>query len=159
MTSQHSVQVSFLSSAPILLGDEILTLEVKCRNHRVRLQAVKMLEFTTHREGIWDAKIAACVAQKVMEIEEKDFYKDTDAADDFHFLSSPKTENLLLPALPESYRLHDVQIMLPDGLQGKITLRCKRRRYDGSWEDIVTECDLLSQRWRDQLGRHHAFDS
>jgi hypothetical protein len=45
---------------------------LKCQIHRIRLQAIKMLGYTSHREGIWDAKIAASVARKVMEIEEKD---------------------------------------------------------------------------------------
>lgn len=125
-------------------GEEELIFQVKCRNHRIRLQAIKLLYFTIHREGIWDAKIAACVARKVMEIEERDFYKDADTADDFHFLSLPPNGNLLLPVLPESYRMHEVQILLPDGPQEKVTFRYKLRRDDGSWESLQTECGWIT---------------
>jgi hypothetical protein len=48
---------------------------VKCRVHRIKLQAIRLLETIFHREGIWDGKIAACVSRKVMEIEESEYYK------------------------------------------------------------------------------------
>ncbi|KAM0281405.1 hypothetical protein ACHAQH_003527 [Verticillium albo-atrum] len=38
---------------------------VKCRVHRVRLQAVRLLESTFHREGLWDSRVAACIARKM----------------------------------------------------------------------------------------------
>ncbi|KAL4885674.1 hypothetical protein BJY04DRAFT_214463 [Aspergillus karnatakaensis] len=47
---------------------------IKCRDRRVRRRAVRLLESTNHREGIWDAKVTACIARRVMEIEEGDFY-------------------------------------------------------------------------------------
>jgi hypothetical protein len=63
---------------------------LKCRVHRVRLQAIRLIESATHREGIWDSKIAASVARRVLEIEENDFYADIDTADNFLLSSSPE---------------------------------------------------------------------
>jgi hypothetical protein len=76
---------------------------IRCRMHRIRPQAVKLLESTgiTHKEGIWDSSIAACVARKVMEVEEKHFYRDLMADDGFEFCDPPEEKDFLLPVLPD----------------------------------------------------------
>ncbi|KAJ9295331.1 hypothetical protein DTO271G3_6154 [Paecilomyces variotii] len=61
---------------------------LKCRVHRIRLQAVRLLESSSRREGIWDGSITACVARRVIRIEERDFYRDLDTAVDFDLNSS-----------------------------------------------------------------------
>ncbi|KAH8678348.1 hypothetical protein BX600DRAFT_148844 [Xylariales sp. PMI_506] len=43
---------------------------LRCRDHRIRLQAIRLLEQSPHRECIWDSRICACVALVVVEIEE-----------------------------------------------------------------------------------------
>ena len=97
---------------------------VKCRVHRIRLQAIRMLESTSHREGIWDVKTAACVARKVMQIEERDFYNDLVTAEDFSLFCSPRPQDLSLPTLPESYRLRDVEVVLSGDPMDRILLFC-----------------------------------
>lgn len=101
---------------------------LKCRIHRIRLQAIRLLETTSHREGIWDAKLAVCVAQKVMEMEEGDFYEDLDTADDFSLSSSPGLRDLSLPVLPLSYRIHEVDVVLSDDPMDSIFLFCRRKQ-------------------------------
>jgi hypothetical protein len=116
---------------------------IKCRTHRIRLQAVKFLESTgnTHKEGIWDSSIAACVARKVMEVEERDFYRDLMVDDDFKFCNPPEEKDFLVPVLPDEYRIHDVQVVLPDDPMGKILLSYRRGQNDCSWEyDMLSEC-------------------
>ncbi|KAF4627657.1 hypothetical protein G7Y89_g10501 [Cudoniella acicularis] len=126
---------------------------VKCRNHRVRLQAIKLLNSTDHGEGIWDPRSAACIARKVMEIEERDFYGDMQEADDFYFCSHPEERDFLLPVLPDLYRVRDVQVLLPDDPTGNIILSCKRRRgEDGGLEVLVMEYDVISQSWLGERG-------
>lgn len=93
-----------------------------------------------------------------MEIEERDFYKDIHKADDFPFCSSPEERDFLLPALPDSYRIHEVQVLLPNDPIGKIILLCRQRQDDGSWEVLVREYDVLSQRWIDRAGREYASE-
>jgi hypothetical protein len=120
---------------------------VKCRVHRVRLQAIKLLESTgeNHQEGTWDSTIAACVAKKVMEIEERDFYANLGIDDDFAFDSAPKERDFLLPTLPEEYHMHDVQVALPEDRMGKIVLSFCQEGKDYFWE-----FDLVSNFWIDR---------
>ncbi|KAN0112457.1 hypothetical protein V8E51_005408 [Hyaloscypha variabilis] len=122
---------------------------IKCRIHRVRLQAIKLLESTRplHKEGIWDADIAACVARKVMEIEEGSFYKDMHVDDDFEFSSPPGERDFLLPVLPDAYRVTEVQVLLPDDPQGKVVLSCRRRQDSGDLVVLMNEYDMVSQLW------------
>jgi Fungal specific transcription factor domain/Fungal Zn(2)-Cys(6) binuclear cluster domain len=122
---------------------------VKCRNHRVRLQAIKLLMSTSHKEGIWDSSLAACIAQEVMDIEESDFYKYTVINNNFPLSSPPDEQDLLLPALPELNRVHDIQVILPDDTMENVILICSRRRANGGLETVMREYDVLSQYWRD----------
>ncbi|KAF7556506.1 hypothetical protein G7046_g6272 [Stylonectria norvegica] len=110
---------------------------LKCRVHRVRLQAIKLLMSVLSKEGIWNSRIAAHVAQGVMEVEERDFYKDTRLVDDFPLDSQPSISDLALPSLPEAYRVHDVEVLLPSSPLEEATYICRRKTYDGSWEDLI----------------------
>jgi Fungal specific transcription factor domain len=125
---------------------------VKCRVHRIRLQAIRLLESTFHREGIWDARIAACVSRKVMEIEERDYYKDVDTADDFPLSSSPRPRDLSLPPLPESYRIRDVEVVLSGDPMNKVLLLCRQRQDGMDCKVRIGEYHVPSQRWMDVDG-------
>jgi hypothetical protein len=109
---------------------------LKCRVHRVRLQAIRLLESASHREGIWDSKIAVCVARKVMEIEERDFYRDVDTVDDFPLSSSPGLRDLSLPTLPQSYRIHEVKVVLSNDPMDSVFLFYRQKQTNGDWKDI-----------------------
>jgi hypothetical protein len=106
---------------------------LKCRNHRIRLQAIKYIESAPHREGIWDSKIAACIARKVMEIEEGDFYRDFDFKDDFSLETVPHPSDLSIPTLPLSCRIHQIRLVLPDGQTDRVSIFYRRRA--GDWEE------------------------
>src|SRR5271163_238923 len=112
---------------------------LKCRVHRVRLQAIRLFESTSHREGIWDSHIAACVARKVMEIEERDFYKDVDTADDFPLSSYPGSVDLSLPTLPDFHRIHEVKVVLSDDPLGNVLLFCRQNQRGGDLKFPVRE--------------------
>jgi hypothetical protein len=122
---------------------------VKCRVHRIRLQAIRLLESTSHREGIWDAKTAACVTRKVMEIEERDFYKDVDTADDFPLPSSPRPQDLSLPTLPESYRIREVEVVLLGAPMDKVLLFCKQKQEGLDCRVLISEYNVHLQHWID----------
>lgn len=121
----------------------------KCRVHRIRLQAIRLIESTSHREGMWDSKTAACVMRKVMELEERDFYKDFDTADSFSLLSLPCSQGLLSPSLPESHRISGVEVVLSGAPMDTILLfrRQKQKRTDN--RVLVTTYNLHLQRWTD----------
>lgn len=122
---------------------------IKCRVHRIRLQAIRLLESSSHREGIWDSRIAACIARKVMELEEGDFYCEDATSDNFPLMSFPRTEDLSLPTLPDFRRLREVEISLVGAPMDRILLFCKENR-DGKDERILkAEYGIHSQEWKD----------
>jgi hypothetical protein len=121
----------------------------KCRVHRIRFQAISLLEAYSHREGIWDAKTAARVARKVMEIEEKDFYKDFNTVDDFPLSSFPSPQDLSLPTLPESYRIREVEVVLSGTPMDKILLFCKQKRKGIDFRVLLSKFNVHLQRWTD----------
>lgn len=117
---------------------------LKCRIHQVRLQAAKLIEYSAHREGIWDSKIAACIARKVIEIEEKNFYND------FALTSASISHELSLPALPQSYRIHEIEVVLPDSLKDSVLISYKEKQSDDEWKLFVKEFNLPRQCWIDK---------
>ncbi|KAI1496082.1 hypothetical protein F5X99DRAFT_86453 [Biscogniauxia marginata] len=126
---------------------------LKCRVHRLRLQAIRLLSTTPNREGLWDGELVVRIAQEVVRMEEQGFYGDFRKDDEFRIDSLPEKHELILPPLPESYRLHDVRVVLPDHAMGKVRLACRRRRDDGGWELLAREYDPLPQCWIDMLDR------
>ncbi|TAQ85922.1 hypothetical protein B7494_g5751 [Chlorociboria aeruginascens] len=121
----------------------------KCRVHRVRLQAIRLMNSVSHKEGIFDATLAACIGREVMRIEERDFYKDVNLDDDFPLYSTPEERDSVLPTLPESYRIHEIQVVLPDDSTGQLLLTCRRTPDNGLEKIPPREYDLPSQSWRD----------
>ncbi|BCS20897.1 uncharacterized protein APUU_21329A [Aspergillus puulaauensis] len=115
---------------------------VKCRNRDIRRQAAQLLQLTNHREGFWDGKITACIAKRVIEIEEGDFY---DGFDDTEH--SPST-NSVGPGLtlPESSRIRDLEVQMEGNPLEKVLLY-------GGFEGIgdisvcIGEYHVLEQRW------------
>lgn len=122
---------------------------LRCRVHRVRLQAIRFLESTSHREGIWDSNIAACVARKVMEIEERDFYKDVDTPDDFPLSSYPGSGDLSPSTLPGFHRIHEVKAVPSDDPLGNVLSFCRQNQRSGDLKFPVREYHVLLQPWMD----------
>lgn len=113
---------------------------VKCRVRRIRYDAVEFLNSLTHKEGIWNAPLATCIVRDVIRIEEADFYQEYDILKE----STPrddadKKNGAIEPALPESYRLHDVEVELPGDYAGTVTLKCERRRGSSDWQAITRQ--------------------
>ena len=120
---------------------------IHCRNHRIRHQAVKLLQKAPHKEGIWDAPLAVAAARKVIEIEEGNFY-DHLGEESFDPFVAPADEDLQTkPALPEECRLSNVSLMLPEDRAGRLLLRCCRKDQRGFIVPISLEYDLPSNQW------------
>jgi hypothetical protein len=122
---------------------------LKCRIHRVRLQAIRFLESSAHLEGMWDTQIAACVARKVMEVEEEGYYEQFEVIEDFSLVSTPDSCDLSLPTLPLSHRIKDIDVILPDGPEDSIFLLYSRKSSTGSWMTLRKEYHVPSQSWID----------
>ena len=97
---------------------------LKCRNHRIRSHAIRLLRSVPHREGVWDSTIAAQVAEKVKELEEHDvrgiWLLESDFALDEVPYSLPWEQSI---SLPDGNLFQDVQVDLPE--DGHITINCK----------------------------------
>lgn len=68
-------QRSDLNSSTFLFDMEIVSpiyfVGVKCRHPQLRRRAINVLSGTWRREGLWDSNLAAVIAQRCAEIEEK----------------------------------------------------------------------------------------
>ncbi|KAE8446367.1 hypothetical protein EG329_012116 [Mollisiaceae sp. DMI_Dod_QoI] len=123
---------------------------IKCRVHQVRLHAIRLLESTSHREGIWDSKITARIARKVMEMEERDFYKDADEVEEFSLVSNPRLEDLTLPTLPESYRIREVEVILSGAPLDKVLLFSSQTQEGRDCRILLSEWNVGLQSWIDR---------
>jgi hypothetical protein len=120
---------------------------IKCRDHRLRLHAIRLLEVFSHREGIWDHKSTACVARKVMNIEERDFYKDIDTDDEFQLSCTPLPRDLTLPKPPDSHRMREVEMVLSGAPMDKILLFCKQEQNGLDCRVLMSEYTIHLQQW------------
>ncbi|KAI1370505.1 hypothetical protein F4677DRAFT_438228 [Hypoxylon crocopeplum] len=148
--SDMSSSVADLGALPILFY-----VATKCRVRRIRHDAVENLSTLGHKEGIWNAPLAECVAREVVEIEEGDFYGDSGIADEAASSSDSEKKSTQQRMLPESYRLHDVEVELPEDYGGTVALKSKRTSDGCSWECIHREYvyDIQTQSWRDKEER------
>ena len=118
---------------------------VKCRVPGIRRKAIDFLSAAPHREGIWDGAIVAQIASHIMEIEEESFRRSSGSnlsSDLFEDLESFADQ----PVVPESTRIHNISVLLPDSIKSKATLICRRPgvQKNGPWEIKTMEFDLVS---------------
>lgn len=122
---------------------------VKCRVHRIRTEALKLLRTSPHREGIWDAYIVACVAKKVIELEEGDFYEGIDLQDDFPLNTPMRDRDFQIPLLPEYRRLSEVETELSGAPMDVIRLYGKREQEGINRRVLLSEYSVSEQTWKD----------
>jgi hypothetical protein len=154
LSSEHGNGIS-RSISDIAVIPALYYTALKCRNHRIRLQALRILDLCDHKEGVWHPKTAACVAQEVMRLEEGCFYNGFERFDDFSPESVPGKEDISLPVLPEWRRIREVEVVVPDDTMGNIIFRCRRRNHDGGLERLIREYDFASRIWKDSKGSQH----
>lgn len=112
---------------------------VKCRVRKIRYDALDFLSPLRHKEGIWNAPLVACITRGVVKIEEGDFYQSTDITDEKNPCNNLMKQDTREQILPESYRLHDIEVELPEDYEGTATMKCKRKLDTYNWEVITTE--------------------
>ncbi|KAL2832695.1 hypothetical protein BJY01DRAFT_239735 [Aspergillus pseudoustus] len=124
---------------------------IKCRVRRIRRRAIRLVESSDHREGIWDAKITACIARRAVEFEEGDFYDCLGVASssdvDIDSESASTTAKCKdEPVLPESCRIRDLEVRMEGDPVQKVMLF-------GGWEGMaggtvcMGEYNVDEQRW------------
>lgn len=120
---------------------------IKCRVRRIRCHAIKLLDVIIHREGFWDAKVAAAVAREVMRLEDgAEEYGHLDVHFDIDDI--PLQKDLLLPTLAESQRVLDINIILPNTSRKGPILMCRRRERD-KWKHVRREYYPYLESWVD----------
>ncbi|KAJ8129471.1 hypothetical protein O1611_g4160 [Lasiodiplodia mahajangana] len=123
---------------------------IKCRVHRIRLQAIKLLSQTEHKEGIWDSRLALIIVREVMRIEEGDYYEDFEKDDKFTIVSIPTDEDLTLPPLPDHRRIYNIRVGLPEHSMGVLTLEYEKKQEYGIGTHRRKRCyDLQVRHWVD----------
>ncbi|KAI1163044.1 hypothetical protein F5B18DRAFT_621774 [Nemania serpens] len=121
---------------------------VKCRVHRLRLQAIRLLSQTKHKEGIWDSRLALIMAKEIMCIEEGDFYRDHEMDDQFTLSCIPTAQDITLSPLPDHRRLYNIRVGLPEHSMGILTLEYEKKRENGNGRDKSKRCyDLQVRQW------------
>jgi hypothetical protein len=106
---------------------------LKCRVRRIRAHAIKLIESASHREGIWDSKIASRVARKVIEIEEN-CVKGPVIDENYGLDIEPQVEKCDKPIIPEEQRVRRTRVNLKDGLVDGVVLMY--RKSLGDWEEV-----------------------
>jgi hypothetical protein len=107
---------------------------LKCRIHSIRIQAVNLMEYASHREGIWDSRIAARVARKIVELEE-DTSKNGFVAEGDGLADEPR-QLLLDFSLPHVSRISEIEVVLPDDGSDAVGLCYKREEANADWEHV-----------------------
>ena len=123
----------------------------KCRNHRIRVQATRFLEYSSHREGIWDSDIVSCIARRIIQVEEGGYYNGSVFNDKFQISSPPLPEDLEGPILPEANRLKGLKVTLSGSPLDKIHLYCQRDESDMGTKMRVGSFDVAAQQWEDDV--------
>ncbi|TKA75275.1 hypothetical protein B0A55_05081 [Friedmanniomyces simplex] len=129
---------------------------LKCRVPHIRFQAIRLLERSPHREGVWAATTAVAIARRVMQMEDSESYGKLckDAA--FPWEALPAEEECVRPPLDEHCIVHDVQIVLPDEPMGKVAIRCKRMKSSEGWEFLESVYDVRSASWSEETEAAYA---
>ncbi|KAK0104965.1 hypothetical protein ONS95_005226 [Cadophora gregata] len=120
----------------------------KCRVTTIRAQAVKLLESRSHREGLWDSKVMACVARKLVDIEEAGFDHDKGKLTGDQGATILRSHSVEVP-LPDSHRLREVEVVLSGAPMDNIMI-FGRREQDGLGNRVLlSEYHILARYWKD----------
>lgn len=108
---------------------------LRCRVTRIRMQAVRLLRVLDHQEGIWDATLAAAMAEEVIRCENRGAQSGavTDAQ------SFSQESEWSQAATPGRLRVQQVDTVLPDESRGDVRMICRCRKEDGSQHSFERE--------------------
>jgi len=130
-------------------------LALKCRVPRFRRYAAHLIRKAPHREGMWDGVMAAAVANKVMHLEEGEFYNDDgkktwmkDLDVEVGTNAPPEKFKILMDddvvLIPRENRISHVSVVLSEETaSSRAVLLCKR--WDGAsgdWDTETVELDM-----------------
>ncbi|EHK43848.1 hypothetical protein TRIATDRAFT_222577 [Trichoderma atroviride IMI 206040] len=112
----------------------------KCRQPNLRRMVLELLQRVPHREGAWDGPTVIRMGKILLKLEEGRFYDGFDIIPSCSLSDSSIAD--VLPVLPISQRFNNINVALPDTVDGKATLFCRRYEGYGLWESKVAEFDV-----------------
>ncbi|KAK1634065.1 hypothetical protein BDP81DRAFT_325341, partial [Colletotrichum phormii] len=147
LSSGHCT-AKFSFTADMGLIPPLYYVALKCRNRRIRRQAIELITDNLHQEGMWDAKLAAAVASEVMRMEEEAYYQKSPSTVQSLGAKSTVGDQPDLPVLPKDCRLLNVRLQLPDDSTGELSFSGTRRRLDSTLESFKKLYDLKARTWK-----------
>lgn len=120
----------------------------KCRFRSLRHRAVALLDTVFHREGLWDSRITALVARKVVELEEGQVYHDGESETQHSCKGSGGCETKDVPDISESQRIGAVEVKLSGNPVEKIQLWGCQHFNMGS-RRCLAEYDVGARVWQE----------
>ncbi|KAH7249214.1 hypothetical protein B0J15DRAFT_561547 [Fusarium solani] len=117
---------------------------VKCRNPRLRRQAIGLLTVAPYREGIWSSVVVAKIARVVVNMEEDGFHAGVQFGEDSLTPTDPERYGSL-PILPEGNRFRTVRVSLGEEAGGRGILSCRKASRAGLWVEGRVEFDFVDE--------------
>jgi hypothetical protein len=129
---------------------------IKCRAHRIRMQAIRLLKTVPSKEGIWDAEMAATIGTEVMRLEEQSLDPALEDGDNFTPYSILSAEEARSSFAPSESRFSHVQVTLPNGRHDTTTIRCIPVARGAANGAVTREYDPVDKLWHDTLCQQSA---
>lgn len=147
----HEMTESFRRQVAIMPGHNTFTIDMgfipplyytiaKCRQPNLRRMVLELLKRVPHREGAWDAPTVIRMGNILIEFEEGRIYDGIDIMPSCS-LPDPSVADEL-PVVPKSQRFNNVNVALPESVNGKATLFCRRYEGYGLWESKIAQFDV-----------------
>ncbi|PHH82066.1 hypothetical protein CDD82_7147 [Ophiocordyceps australis] len=127
-TSPRAIKPSF--SADLGIVPPLFVVATKCREPRLRRQAIQLLSSSARREGMWDSQLAARIGQWIMEVEEEDEWLGPAAVP---MRPIPENKRVMVKAVDFDLRAKhaDVRVGTRAVYEGCVDLRSRETRL--SW--------------------------
>jgi hypothetical protein len=129
-----SAQDTELSGATVNMGwiPPLYYTALKCRVPRIRSHAIRLLRSVPHKEGVWDSRLVANIAERVKQLEEQPYGGSVGPESDFVLDDVPCSwECERTPTLPKATLFNEVQVELSE--TSSVVLTCKRLGYHSSY--------------------------
>lgn len=125
--TKHYTFTSDIGLVPVLYYTAL-----KCRDPRMRRDALSMLATETRQEGIWEGPTAALIAAEVIRLEEAPYHEQCASHD--QVMTNRRCDSIpSSSAFPRLWRVSDVRVELPHSPEMELVLGCRRKLGDGTW--------------------------
>lgn len=147
----NEIAESFRRQVAMMPGNNTFTIDMgfipplyytiaKCRQPNLRRMVLEQLKGVPHREGAWDGPTVIRMGKILIRLEEGRMYDGIDIKPSCSLPDPSIADDL--PVVPISQRFSNVNVALPDSVDGKATLFCRRYEGNGLWESKIAQFDV-----------------